>query len=126
MNNLVEHGVDTSFESTIILGMICSQEYMENIIHAMESRFFLSPHIKQISYWVLEYYQEFGKVPEKTIQEIFAVETRHSTIQDADLIDILLRKIFQDNSGKDFNVKYILLKTLEWIRERSLFLLLEE
>lgn len=126
MDNLVEHNLNNSFEELILIGSIISQEFMESISHVLESKFFLSPHIKILITLVIEYWEEFGKVPEKAIQEIFLVECRNSTVQDAELINILLRKIFEDNSGTEFNVKYLVPRALSYIRERSLYLLLEE
>lgn len=123
---LVNHNIENSLEDLILTGLIISKEFMEGVEHVINPKFFLSPHIKQVAYWVLEYWKEQHNVPKESIQEIFITECKYDTVQDQDLIKILLSGIFEKYQGREFNSKFMIPKTLDYIRERSIALTIEE
>jgi len=126
--DMVQHPVNDGLEELILIGMIISKEFISEIEHAIEPGYFQSPHIKQVSKWVLEYWDEFKEVPGTAIQEIYIAECRLNKIRpaDEDLIQELLTRVFDKYEGREFNHQYMIQKALDYIRERSLRLTVEE
>lgn len=126
--DIVQHPVNDGLEELILIGMIISKEFISEIEHAIEPGYFQSPHIKQVSKWVLEYWDEFKEVPGTAIQEIYIAECRLNKIRpaDQDLIQELLSRVFDRYEGREFNYQYMTQKALDYIRERSLRLTVEE
>lgn len=123
---LKELKIESNQEDLFLTGMIVSEEFMKGIAHVMEPRFFRSPHIRTVSKWVLEFYEEFKEVPGSQIQDIFEIESRNEEIADAELIDLLLRTISTRFDGKPFNAGYLLPKMLNYIRERVVEITMED
>lgn len=113
-------------EDLFLTGMIVSEEFLSGVQHVMEPRFFKSPHIRKVSEWVLDYYEEFHKAPGAEIQEIYEIESRNEDIADSELIHALLVKISTKYEGKSFNTGYILPKMLDYIRERVVEIAIED
>jgi len=113
-------------EDLFLTGMIVSDKFLAGINHVMEPRFFKSPHIRKISEWVLDYYEEFEKAPSSEIQEIFDIESRNEELADQELINRLLTKISAKYEGKPFNSGYVLPKMLDYIRERVVEIAIED
>lgn len=126
MTRLLSHQADNSFEEIILIGSIISKDFMEAVGHVLSPKYFQSLHIKQVVTWTLEYWEENQDVPGETIQEICQVECRNTKVADQDLIQELLKSVFIKYEGKEYNYQYLAKKTLEYIRERSVHITLEE
>ena len=113
-------------EDLFLTGMIVSNEFMRGIFHVMEPRYFKSPHIRMVSIWALEYWDEFGVVPGSSIQDMFEVERRNNALADSELIEKLLLTISERFAGKEFNAGYLVPKMLSYCRERVVELTLED
>lgn len=123
---VIGHNIGNGLEDLILTGMIISKEFMEEISHVVSPEFFQSPHIQQVMGWVIEYWQENKDVPKETIQEIYQAECRNAKVEDQDLIHRLLSNMFEKYEGREFNHTYMKTKTLEYIRERSVHVTIEE
>jgi hypothetical protein len=122
------HEVNTGVEELILVGMVISKEFLSEVDHVLEAKFFQSPQIKLVAGWVLDYWEEFREVPKESIQEIYITECEQNRVNRADqsLIQELLSKIFERYEGRDFNYTYMVQKALDYVREQSLRLTIEE
>lgn len=126
--DVIKHEVNTGVEELILVGMIISKEFLSEVDHILEIKYFQSPQIKLVAEWVLDYWEEFREVPKKAIQEIYVTECEQNRVNRADqnLIRELLSNLFARYEGRDFNHAYMIQKALDYIRERSLRLTIEE
>lgn len=123
---LREVELDSSEEDLFLAGMIVSDEFLSGISHVMEPRYFKSPHIRIVSGWVLEFYDEFQIAPGPQIREIYEIEKRNEEVADSDLIEKLLCTISERYADKEFNAGYMLPKMINYIRERVVEITLED
>lgn len=117
-----EKAPNTRFERQIIIGMIVSTEFLQNIVPIYQEGCLRIPFAKTIARWCLEYFTQYQVAPGKHIEDIF--KDQKNNIPDPDEINMLENFLFDISKeyvdGKTFNVKYILDKTEKHFRELSL------
>ena len=118
--------LNSTQEDLFLTGMIVSTEFLKEITHVLEPRYFKSPHIRTISQWVLDYYEKHEQAPGSYIQEIFDIESRNAEIADQELIEKLLITISTKYRDKPFNHGYMIPKMLDYIKERVVEITLED
>ena len=58
-------------ERLIIVGLINSTEFAQQIRPLWDSAFIISTNLQRISTWCIEYYDQYQKAPGRTIEDIY-------------------------------------------------------
>lgn len=119
--------MDGSFERTIIIGLITSTDYLQQIEGEWNPRYMKTDVAKTISRWCWDFYEQKGKAPNRKIERLLM---KHMKKLDADLADEiqhdLLPSLSQEYDDKDFDLKDALEETREYFRIRQLQLYNED
>lgn len=112
-------------ERKIIIGLITSSQFLQDIKAIWQSRYMESATAKIIAQWCWEYYDEYHKAPFRDIEVIY-----HKKLQQGNLSKELAEEIEQDilpglNDEfveEEINVEYLTKITVDYFRERKLLL----
>lgn len=117
-------------ERQIIIGMIVSDDYMQQIRQIWDSKYLLSTSAKKLARWCVEYYDQYNSVPKKNIEDIFLskIKDKKDRITDDEAEDIqdILDSLSTEYERQQFNVRYVVDQTEKFINTRSLELHNEE
>lgn len=82
-------------ERQVMIGMIASTEYLQNIEPMLDLRWVQSRDAKTIMTWIIEFYQKYNKAPGSLIQEIYYKKLRANKISDAqaEVIEMALESL---------------------------------
>ena len=108
-------------ERKIIIGLIISNEYSQQVVPIWKPKLLKSKTAQTIGEWCVEYFQEYGKVPDRDIEAIFFEKVRLGEIREEEAEDIeeILESLSEEYGG-NFNVSFYIKKTNEYLHERSL------
>ena len=114
-------------ERQIVIGMIVSKEFLQQVRPIWETKFLKSVSAQQLSQWAIEYFDEYHEAPEKVIESIYYEKLRTGFIK-KDLADDVENTIadLSDEYEESFNLPYVLKKVSGYIKERHLELHLQE
>lgn len=112
--------IDLSDERNLIIGLITSNKLAREIIPIFDHKLLQSPYAKIISRWIVEYWYEYEKVPEKDIQEIYN-HKRHkiNNEEELELVSSFLEKLNEDWQ-KITNIDYIIKQSIKYLKKQSL------
>jgi len=101
--------------------MVTSTEFLQQIRDVWQTRLLKSASAKRLATWCLEYFDEYGKCPEKTIVDIVHDKIRIGEVpkDEQEALEDLLENL-DDEYDESFNVKYVLDKTFVYLEERHL------
>lgn len=108
-------------ERQIIIGIISSTEYIQQIQNIWGIDLLTSSSAKRIATWVFDYYKEFNIAPKKDIEDIFYTKVKSGKILKDDVEDI--EEILQGlsvESETEINIEYLVDITSKYFRERRL------
>lgn len=108
-------------ERTIVVGLVCSTEYAQQIVPLWDPDYLESNEAYTIADWCIEYFNEYGTAPGRAIQDIYFDKKRTGDIP-RDLVESVKEDMedLLDELQESFNLKYALDKTKEYFRERHL------
>jgi replicative DNA helicase len=115
---------DHIIEELILLGMITQTEFLQRIVPRIDLEFFKSKEIRIIASWILNYHGNHNKAPGLEIETICQIETRHDKTLQREKLENLL-SLTLDQLDDSFNTEYVLRKTLEFFKRRSLTIAIE-
>lgn len=113
-------------ERQIIIGLITSTEYLQQIRSIWNKDYIESGVAKRLADWCWEYFEEFGEAPRANIQSIYQSKLKEGIPQDiAEEIeeDILPSLSNEFEEAGQFNLNYALTETQLYFDERGLELL---
>jgi hypothetical protein len=110
-------------ERQIVIGLIVSDDFLREIRPGWEPALLEAQTAKIIAPWCVEYFDEFGRAPGKTIETIYFEKLRDGEIPKnvAEDVEESLRDLSEE-FDESFNFKYVLKKAKKYFRERSLLL----
>lgn len=115
---------DQFVERHILLGLITSNKYLEEIRDVWDPSFINFKIGSYISEWCIEYYDKYNKAPKADIEAIYFEKLRANEIpQDIaeEIEEDFLPGLSEEYEREDkFNVDYLLDKTREYFREQNL------
>jgi replicative DNA helicase len=85
--------ISSEIENNIITSMIVSDEFCKRILPIVKPEHFASPFAKTVFKWVRDFYQEFGKAPDKKIQDLFHIHQHKINDEEISLISAFLEKL---------------------------------
>jgi len=115
--------VDTDIERKLIIGLITSTAFCQEIIPKLKilgMDTFQISFARKVAQWVIDYYEDIGEAPQKHIQDIFNTEKEKLSEEEKELVSDfldLLSKEYENES--QFNVAYLRKKTLEYLKTRT-------
>ncbi len=113
-------------ENNIVTGMIVHDTFLGELRMMYKPMFFLSDYTRIISEWCVEYYDVYKKAPVVHIQDILNVEGENLDPALVRLIEKFLKKIdkeYVQEQNERINKDYLMDKTREYFKERSLSIL---
>lgn len=121
--------VDLSQERQIIIMMIVSTEFLNQIIPVLKIRYLKSSYAKTVAKWIIEYYNEFKEAPGKNIQSIY--QTKLSSLrneQDTELIAEFLSRLSKDweKESLTHNIHFFIKNSIKYLKLSSLEILKNE
>jgi len=110
-------------ERRIIIGLITSTKYIQQIQDVWNVELLESPLAKRIAIWCMEYYEKFQKAPQKDIEGIYFEKLKEGTLpQDIaeEIEEDILPALSDEYEREEFNVDYLLEQTKHFFQERHL------
>jgi replicative DNA helicase len=119
---LKQQEIDLSVERNILIGLIVSEDFTKQITPALDLSYFKTAFTKIVANWCVDFWQQYSKVPNKNILELFQINSKK--IQNDDLIELIqqfLESISSEYSrGEVFNTKYWLEQAEKYFRRQRL------
>lgn len=113
--------IDSTIEEQIVTGMITSTKFLTEIRPLYNSDYFQSFVAKPVSFWCIDYFDQYNKAPEKHIEDIYNIESEHMKSEDKELIGIYLSKISKRyGEGQEINADYVRDNAFRFFRKRAL------
>jgi hypothetical protein len=108
-------------ENDLLTGMIISTEFLRGIKNNISYDLLENPISNTIVSWCLEYYNEFEKAPNSTIQDIFQEKTKNLNQEHILLIEGFLNKLSEEyEAAEKYNYTYELKKARRYLSKQSI------
>jgi len=110
-------------ERKIIIGLITSTEFIQQIHNVFDVKFLQSSTARRLAMWVMEYYEKYNKAPERDIEGIYYQKLKEGLQKDIaeeieqEILPALSEEYEQE--GK-FNLEYLLDQTYDYLKEQHL------
>lgn len=116
-------------EEMFTIGLIMSSDFIQKIQKVFKPKYIKSNYLRILAQWCFEYFNEIGKAPRENIKEVF--ENKQYKLHDNDvaiLAELLydLSEKFDTEPEENFNVDFLVLKTIEYFKIRSVEILANE
>lgn len=111
-------------ERHILIGLITSDDYLDQIRESWNPRFLESLTARKVASWCVAYYDEYGRAPGQDIEGIYFDKLRSGDIpkdQAEELEEDILPDLSEEYERSDkFNVDYLIDQTDKYFTSRSL------
>jgi replicative DNA helicase len=120
--------LDLSIEKSILTGMIISDRFLQEIIPIYDSVYFQITFGTLIADWCMTFYDNYEKAPKETIKDLFETwSKKNAKDNQIEFVDGFLGTLSDEyEHAEKFNVEYMMDKTLEYFKTRSLRVLSDE
>jgi len=112
--------VSATEEKRIVVGLIISTEYIEQVLPIFRLDYFVNSYLQVLASWSFSFYEQYQKAPFKHIKDIFNAESRLLSDTETELIQILLTDIGNNYEKEDINLEYWVEMTSDYFRSREL------
>lgn len=111
-------------ERKILIGLITSTEYIEQIRPIWNSRLLESPMAIRLAGWCIEYYDKYKQAPNKQIEDIYYAKLKKGLPKDIaeEIEEDILPELSKEYTSTSFNLRYLLDKSSRYFAERHLLL----
>lgn len=108
-------------ERRIIIGLIVSTEYIQQIYSFWDATLLAAPTAKIIAGWCITYFDKYRKAPGKDIEGIYTQKCKEGLPQDkAEWIEEILGGMSEEYEREQFNADYLADETRSYFQERHL------
>lgn len=122
--------INQSIERKILLNLITNKDYAKQIIPTLENGTFEIPYCSILARYVIEFFNQYQDVPNKTIQAIFNVKKNKLQPEDSELIEDFLLSLsseyIEDGEENKVNTQYLVQTSLDYIKQRHFAILGEK
>jgi len=117
-----------SLERRIVIGLITSTEFIQQIHATWDTQLLESQMAKRLSNWVLEYYEKYNKAPGKDIEGIYFQKLKEGLDSDLaeEIEEDILPSLSEQYEDEKFNLNYLLDQTHSYFSEKHLIRFSEE
>lgn len=121
--------IDSVDETKILISMITNTDFLKSVMPIAEREHFLSPFSQRLFLWIKEYFDDYGKAPDRHIKDIFnakKVRVKNDEIELIELFLVNLNRHFEEGFNEDYYADqataYLEKRALEVNAERILSL----
>lgn len=111
--------VSTEPEKLIAIGSIVSTRFMKKIRDVAKPEYFKSDYAKIVFEWALEYFNRYKRVPDKTIEQIYRINSESIDEDQRRLIFVFLSKTSRMYSSGRFNEEYAIDVARKFFADRT-------
>lgn len=111
---LKKETISSTEEKRIVLGMIVSTEFLDQIKLILRHEYFTNSYLATLALWCDSFYDEYEKAPYIHIKDIYNSEMHHLPDTDSELIGKLLEDLDSQYDEGEINLKY-------WVDEAKLY-----
>lgn len=113
---------DKYIERHIVIGLITSTEYLNQIRDVWDERLLQSDTARRISSWCVDYYDKYSKAPNQNIEGIYFQKLKEGMPDDVaeEIEEDILPDLSEEYEREKFNVEYLLDRTRQYFTERNL------
>jgi hypothetical protein len=128
MTEWTREEISTKAERNLITGLIVSDDFYKTIKPLLLPRILTVPYMKTVAKWVIDFSDEFGKVPGREIQDIFQDKTKGNGFDpdEREFIERFLGSISEEYEQEGFTPDFQIQRAKQYIRERKRKLYLED
>ena len=113
-------------ERKLATALIVSTEFCKEIAPVYKAEYIQSPYVRTVARWALDYFRQYAEAPNREIETIYQAEKQNLKDTERELIESFLASISAEYERQEqFNWRYVLDKTLEYFRRRSLEVLFD-
>jgi len=112
-------------ERKIIIGLIVSTEYLQQIQNIWDPQYIVSSTAKRLAVWCWEYFNKYNKAPGKHIEDILYTKIRKGKLAKdiaEEFEEDILPSLSKEYTNKSFNLTYLLEETKNYFDERHLII----
>ena len=121
MGILRRRGVNTDSEQKMLIGLIVSTRFCNEILPMISNDLLQTDHSKIIVKWVNDYYKKYKECPSAHIRDIYDIEKANLKEADAEIIQTFLTSLSNKYENDDnFNDEYFIDSTVPYLQERSM------
>jgi len=112
---------DEFLERRIIIGLIISTDYLQEIVPLWNPRYIESVTARMIASWCIAYYQQYRKAPAKDIEGIFMEQAKTLSRGQIEDIEQILSGLSEEyDRTEKFNYQYLIDQTKRHFKEQNL------
>ncbi len=113
--------IDTTLEKRILMGMIVSKRFMQEIDPLFDIVYFKDSYVVNVIRWLRAYWQEYNDVPEKGINALYDLYSNELDNETRKIIhDMLVDLSERYNNEQAINVDLLIDETLFLFKKREL------
>ncbi len=111
-----------SLERKIIIGLITSTEFTQQIRPAWDSQLLESKMARRLAHWCLEYFDKYNRAPGKDIEGIYFQKLEAGLPKDIaeEIEEDILPSLSDEYSKEQFNLNYLLDQTRAHFKQKHL------
>ena len=115
-------------ERQIIIGMICSSDYLRKIALIYQTAFLKAREARLLASWCLRYFKKYEKAPKEQIETIYQTKLRQGKIKEKEAVWIekILISLSEEQDKKELNEPYLYDEAEKYFNERILELHVED
>jgi len=115
-------------ERKIIIGIITSTEFLQEIQNIWNTQLLESQMAKRIATWVMEYFEKYNKAPGKDIEGVYYQKLKEGLPQDIaeEIEEDILPSLSEQYEDESLNLDYLLDQTRTYFKEKHLLRLSDE
>lgn len=117
---ITEKKNDLSTERLIITGLIVSDDFTKTIRPIFKSELLDSSFARIVSEWCVSYFDEFGNVPNRAIEDVYNAKEVNLDDKTAIAIERFLESISNEYDRTKFNYKYYCNRSEKYLRSQNL------
>jgi hypothetical protein len=120
--DILVQSVDSSTERQILIGLILSTRYIEEVIPVLKIHHFQNEYAKKVVKWSLKYFADYKKAPNIHIQDIY--NNKRLTLDESErtIVENLLSSLSDKyaQQREPFNLDYAVDQTLQYVKKREM------
>ena len=118
---LKKEEISTTMEKRIVIGLITSKRFLQDIYPSVDLNFFENRFTKEIAKWCIEYWETHEEPPKSEIKNIYLAKREKMRDEDAELIENILETLSLESDNIDTgNAEYLTDQAFDYFRRREL------
>jgi hypothetical protein len=119
--------IEVSVEKFILLSLIVSGEFIEEVADQISPEFFKNKYIQKIIPWILAYYRRYVKAPGNHVWQLLEQHKKELDEDEADNMEEILKDCADRfTTDEKINLKYTTDRAIKYFEQRELELLNDE